>query len=211
MRNSLVLIGSGGHAKSILFALPSGEYSEVTSVTWGLEPNSSTLPVKRIHLRELMDLEVSNQSKYFVAVGDRNLRSEIVAQLLKIDPEIEFATVISDRSIVASDLEIGQGTFIGQGVYIGPGCRVASHVVINTGATIEHDCTVSDFTMIAPGALIGGSVRIGSNSFVGIGSTLRDGVSIGDNVVIGAGSLVLKDIQSNTINYGVPSKVIKAL
>lgn len=211
MNDSLVLIGSGGHAKSILFAIAPDRYSEVLSVTWGPECFSSSLPVKQLHLKELSHLVVSRQSEYFVAVGDRDLRLKIVMQLLEIDQEIEFATLISRSAIIASDLDIGQGTFIGHGVYVGPGCKIASHVVLNTGTILEHDCTISDFSMISPGAVIGGNVRIGSNSFVGIGSTLRDGISIGDGAVIGAGSLVVKDIQPNSLNYGVPSREIKKL
>lgn len=37
------------------------------------------------------------------------------------------------------------------------------------------------------------------------------GVTIGDNVVIGAGSVVNKDIPSNSVAFGTPCKVIKAI
>jgi sugar O-acyltransferase (sialic acid O-acetyltransferase NeuD family) len=211
MRDSLVLIGSGGHAKSILFAIPPGKYSEILSLTWGPKSISSSLPIKHLHLRDLSNLMASPHSEYFVAVGDRSLRSEIVKQLSEIDQVLDFATLVSNTATVASDLEMGPGTFIGHGVYVGPGCKIGSHVVLNTRTTLEHDCTLSDFSMISPGAVIGGNVRIGANSFVGIGSTLRDGVSIGDGAVIGAGSLVVKNIQPNSLNYGVPSKAIKEL
>ena len=32
---------------------------------------------------------------------------------------------------------------------------------------------------------------------------------IGDNVIIGAGSVVVKDIPSDCLAYGVPAKVVK--
>ena len=36
-----------------------------------------------------------------------------------------------------------------------------------------------------------------------------EGINIGEKVIIGGGSMVIKDIPNNTMNYGIPSKIIK--
>ena len=36
-------------------------------------------------------------------------------------------------------------------------------------------------------------------------------IIIGNNVIVGGGSMVTKNIPNNTMNYGIPSKVIKDL
>lgn len=37
------------------------------------------------------------------------------------------------------------------------------------------------------------------------------GVTIGDNSIVGAGSVVIKDVPSNTIVGGNPSKIIREI
>lgn len=54
-------------------------------------------------------------------------------------------------------------------------------------------------------------IKVGNNVFIGFGSILLPGITIGDNVVIGAHSVVSKDIPSNCVAVGVPSKVIKSI
>lgn len=53
-----------------------------------------------------------------------------------------------------------------------------------------------------------GRVWIGNRVFIGNGVTILPNVHIGDNVVIGANSLVSKDLSSNGVYAGNPSKYI---
>ena len=54
-------------------------------------------------------------------------------------------------------------------------------------------------------------ICIGNNVWIGDKVTICKGVTIGDNVIIGANSVITKDISSNVIVAGVPSRVIKNL
>jgi acetyltransferase-like isoleucine patch superfamily enzyme len=54
-------------------------------------------------------------------------------------------------------------------------------------------------------------IVIGSNVWIGDKVTITKGVKIGDNVVIGANSVVTKDIPSNSVVAGVPSRVLRNL
>jgi UDP-perosamine 4-acetyltransferase len=211
MVKTLALIGSGGHAKSILSAASLENYSEVYSVTWGLEKFCSELPIKTIHVSSLAELPIINSTDYLVAVGEMGLRIKIVNELLDISPGIVFANAISSNSVIAKSAKLGRGIFIGAGVYVGPDSRIGNHVILNTGVILEHDCSVSDFSIISPGVVIGGQVEIDTKTFIGMGSTLRNGIRVGKNALIGAGSLVLNDIEPESLNYGVPSKKIKNL
>ena len=56
-----------------------------------------------------------------------------------------------------------------------------------------------------------GRISIGNNVHIGANSIIMPGVTIGDNVVIGCSSLVTKDIPSNCVAFGVPSKVFENL
>lgn len=55
------------------------------------------------------------------------------------------------------------------------------------------------------------SVIIGNRVWVGLNVTILAGVKIGNDVVIGAGSLVNKDVPSNSVAVGVPTRIIRKL
>lgn len=208
VKPSLYLIGSGGHAKSILASLSFNLFSSVTSITWGEVEFPSKLGVPHKHVSDFTDLEITTDNLYFIAIGDRALRKYIYDQLVEIYPDIQFANVIASSSVVASDTAIGTGVFIGANSYIGPGCQVENQALINTGCVVEHDARISEFAILSPGVVLGGNVSVGRLAFVGIGSNVRDNIRLGDSSVVGAGSLVLKDTVAGKLYYGTPAKVI---
>ena len=63
----------------------------------------------------------------------------------------------------------------------------------------------------APYTTMTSPIKIGDNVWIGGNSVIMPGVTIGDNVTIGAGSVVTNDIPDNTLAYGNPCKIIKAL
>ena len=81
--------------------------------------------------------------------------------------------------------------------------------IINTNASLDHDSTLDDFSSLGPGVTTGGNVTIGERSAVSIGAVIKHGVKISQDVVIGAASYVNKDIDTQTISYGVPAKIIR--
>ena len=54
-------------------------------------------------------------------------------------------------------------------------------------------------------------IHIGNDVFIGEGVKVMKGVTIGDGAVVGSGSIVVKDVEPNSINAGVPSKFIKPI
>lgn len=54
-------------------------------------------------------------------------------------------------------------------------------------------------------------VTIGDDVWIGGNVTILPGVTIGSNVIIAAGAVVTKDVPSNTLVGGVPTKKIRDL
>jgi len=54
-----------------------------------------------------------------------------------------------------------------------------------------------------------GPIHIGDNAWLGTRVTVLDGVTIGAGAIIGAGALVIKNIPSNAVAFGVPAKVVR--
>lgn len=100
-----------------------------------------------------------------------------------------FNWTVLDEALV----NIGDDCFIGPNVSIYTACHSTDPIVRNT----RQEWALP--------------VTIGNNCWIGGSVTILPGVTIGDNVTIGAGSVVAKDIPSNSVAVGNPTKVIKSL
>ena len=86
---------------------------------------------------------------------------------------------------------------------------IGQNVIINTLAGVDHECVIGDGAHIGPGAHLGGGCRVGRGTWIGIGACVKDRIAIGENSIVGAGAVVLNDIPSGVIAYGVPAKVVR--
>lgn len=117
-----------------------------------------------------------------------------------------FQAVLHPSAQVSVSADIERGAFVGPLAIVGPNAHVGPHVLVNSGAIIEHDCVVGDNTHCATGARLAGTVKIGKNCLIGAGTVIRQNVTVGDRVVIGAGSVVLNDVQSRVTVVGNPAR-----
>ena len=100
------------------------------------------------------------------------------------------------------------GGFINEGVEI----TCASSITIGKGATIARDVVIRDYdghTIELPDYKIAKPIVIGCNVWIGNRAIILKGVTIGDGAIIAAGSIVTKDVPSEAIVAGIPSKVVK--
>jgi acetyltransferase-like isoleucine patch superfamily enzyme len=89
--------------------------------------------------------------------------------------------------------------------------RIGNHVIVNTGAVVEHDCVVADLAAIGPGAHLGGRVTLGRAAFVSTGAIVVSRRSIGAESVVGAGAVVTRDLPERVLALGVPARIVEHL
>lgn len=210
----VVIIGSSGHAKSLIDAIKQGGQMKLVGLVDSYRPiGESTLGVpilgKVEDLPEICQKYQVNQG--IIAVGNNWKRHLLSQQILELASNFKFVNVIHPSAIVGINVHLGQGTAVLAGSVIGPDSTIGEHCIINTKASIDHDGSMADFSSLGPGSTLGGNVSIGKFSFVGLGSSIIQKVVIGDGVVIGAGSMVLDDIAHNTLTHGSPAKKIKTI
>ena len=139
-----------------------------------------------------------------VAIGDNAIRKR-VAEFTKHP----FVNAIHSSAIISPRVKMGVGNMILHGVIIQAETEIGNHVIINTGAQVDHDCIVEDYVHIAPRVVLCGNVKVGSGTLIGAGATVIPGKTIGRWATIGAGSVVTKDIPDYAIAVGNPARVIK--
>ncbi len=123
-----------------------------------------------------------------------------------------FAAIYHPSAVLSElDVALGEGCQVLAGAIIGPGVRLASNVLVNNRAVVEHDCQVGSHSHIATGAVLCGSCRIGEGVHIGAGACIIQGISIGDGAIIAAGSVVTRDVEPMTLSAGVPAVPKRAL
>ena len=203
----LILIGGGGHCKSVIeAALSSGRAIEgILDVAERV--GDDCLGVKVIGT----DDDIARYAAgcdFVVTVGlikDSSTRRRI-RDLLRDCGGRLAPPVIASTACVSRFARIGHGTVVlhhasvNAGAEIGPGC------IINTGAIVEHDACVERECHVSTGAIVNGACRIGERSFIGSGAVIANCLTISPRSIIGAGAVVVKDITAGGTYAGIPAK-----
>ena len=72
------------------------------------------------------------------------------------------------------------------GAVVQPRTMLEPHVIVNTGAVVDHDCRVAAFAQIGPGSTLCGGVLLGIGAMVGAGATIVPGVRVGSRAPVRA-------------------------
>ena len=204
-QKKLVVIGFGGHARSVADIAITCGYEELLFVDSNARPNEHFLHYPVIsHLNP----NIISDWDIFPASGDNAIRKKQHRQILEwgMIPTI----IVSPLASIGVGATIASGCFIGHHTHIGPMAEIGNSCIINSGAIVEHECKIGDFSHISVNATVAGRSKLGCCSMLGAGATLVDKVSVCDNVIIGAGALVHRSIDVPGTYVGVPvSKITK--
>lgn len=204
MKN-LIIMGAGGHGRVVAdIAQKLGVYQSIAFLEDRDVETSMGFPV--LGRLDEVDKYIDN-SDIFVALGNSQLREEIMEKLLTMGATIP--TLIHPSAIIGACVEIGTGTAIMAGVVINPCVTIGKGVIVNTCASIDHDCVVGEYCHIAVGVRLAGTVRLEPRVWLGAGSTVKNNVTICAGCTIGAGAVVIDDIDTKGTYIGVPAKLLK--
>ena len=210
-KKKVILVGGGGHCKSIIDAIKSlGEYTIAGIVDIEENIGKVIYGVTVIGKDEDLKLLYNRGVKYaFIAVGsigDVEVREKLYSKAKEIG--FEFPFIRDASSIISKNVVVEEGAFIGKGVIINSDASIKANAIINSGAIIEHDCKIEEFVHIAPGATICGGVSVGYATHIGCNASVIQGVKIGRSVLIGAGCVVTKNVKDNSKVIGNPCREV---
>ncbi|WP_191556972.1 acetyltransferase [Metabacillus idriensis] len=204
----IAVIGQGGHSKVVCDMIMEQNSYQITAVLddkfEATEEFEGVIygQVKIYHelLSKYPDI------KFFVAIGDNNIRMKIVEEL-NLSPN-QFATIIHPAAIVSQSAKIGVGTVLMPGCIVNANTKIGDHSIINTGSIIEHDNCIKDFVHISPNATLTGSVTAGTGSHIGASATIIPNKTIGEWAIVGAGSVVIHNISNRRTAVGIPARYL---
>lgn len=141
-----------------------------------------------------------------IAIGSNSARRRVAEEWEKHGHRVEWQTLIHPTAQIAEGVVLGDGVLVGMGAIIQAGAAIGNHVIINSGALVEHHCVIGDYAHLAPGAILGGGVFVGADVLVGLGSVVLPGVVICDGATIGAGSVVTRSVSAGATVMGAPAR-----
>lgn len=195
------VVGAGGHAKVVIATL------QAAGVEVGGAWDDAVHRVGRTVLGVPVygPIEAAPaEASLVVAIGSNAGRKAVAARLRGRT----FVSIVHPAAVVHPSATLGPGTVVFAGAVLQPEVRLGAHVIVNTGASVDHDCVLEDFVHVAPGVHLAGNVSLREGAFLGIGSSAVPGCEVGAWATVGAGGVVIKPIPGRATAVGCPARVI---
>lgn len=201
----LILLGGGGHCKSVIDVAEGAGYSILGVLDVPGEVGKKILSTKIIGTDDDIPAYI-DMAEFVITVGfikDPTTRIKLYNRVINAGGKL--ATIISNTAYVSKYATIGAGTVVMHHAFVNAGARVGDNVILNTFVNIEHDAIIGNQCHISTGSMVNGDCRVGSNCFIGSQSVLVNGIVVGDDIIVSAGSLVRKSITEKGIYSGNPA------
>ena len=192
MKN-IVLIGCGGHAKSIIDIIEGLDIWKIFGLI-GLkeEIGKETLGYKCIGCDSDLNEIYSYCKNAFISIGQiNNVQKRVLVGETLNKYNFNIPRIFSKNSYISKHAEINYGTSIGHGTIVNAGSKIGCNCIVNSNALIEHDVKIGDYCHISTGTIINGQVEIGEGSFIGSGTIIREGLKIPPYSIISAGERIM--------------------
>lgn len=207
IEDRILVIGSRGLAKEILFSFPEYEDYFIFYDDINTKENILYNKFQIINNEELLKQIFHEKFKFLIGVGSSRHREFIYTKFSRLGG-IPLQLTSTRASVGKYGTEFGPGTMILDSAIITNSVKIGIGNLINKSVIISHDVIIGNFCDISPSARIMGNVIIGDNVDIGSNATIIPKIFIGANVTIGAGSVIVKDVPANSIVVGNPGKII---
>lgn len=204
-QKNLILVGGGGHCKSVIDVAESAGYNILGILDMPEEVGKSVLNYKVIGIDEEIPQYV-DKAEFIITVGfikNPAIRIRIYNKIKEVGGRL--ATIVSSTAHVSRYATLGEGTVVMHQAVVNAGAQVGANCIINTFCNIEHDAEIGDQCHISTGTMVNGDCKVGERAFIGSQSVLANSITVGDDIIIGAGSVVRKSISEKGVYAGNPA------
>jgi sugar O-acyltransferase (sialic acid O-acetyltransferase NeuD family) len=186
MTGKLLVIGAGGHGRSVAEAvLLSGAYELAGFVDDGWEKLRDVWGYPVFGGTASLGTQRRHATIAIVAIGNNAVRERLQGHLR--DRGFEIATVVHPQAIVSPRAVLGEGCAVMAGAIVGTEALLGQGVIVNCGATVDHHCTVEDFGHLGVNACMAGGSVLGRRAWMQAGAALGYRVQVSADGVLAPG------------------------
>jgi sugar O-acyltransferase (sialic acid O-acetyltransferase NeuD family) len=190
MKEKIVLVGGGGHCRSVIDVIEQTNKYEIVGVVETKENlGEKVLNYEIIGCDDDLEKIFKFCKNALVTIGhmkSNEKRIKLFDKLKKIG--FNLPVVISPFAYVSKYSQIEEGTVIMHHALINANVKIGKSCIINTKALIEHDAIIGDHCHISTASVVNGGVIIENNTFLGSNATSVQNTEIYG--FIKAGSLI---------------------
>ena len=207
MKDKIILVGGGGHCKSVIDVIESEGLYQIAGIVDIHEKVGSSIQGYAIIATDDDLPELAKEFRNFcVTVGQiksNALRKGLFLNLKKLGAN--FPVIRSPHAYVSKHTTIGEGTVIMHRAVVNANTTLGTCCIINTGCVIEHDVVIGVHCHVAPLFAVNGGCVVETDCFVGSNSVIIPGITIKRNSILAAGSVIISNVEENSLYAGNPA------
>lgn len=201
MKQKVILIGAGGHAKVISDIIAAN--GDIVAGFYDDNLSKGTILHNAPVLGRVSDIYIAEQGmQYIIAIGNNAVRKNLAERF----SYLPFYTAIHPCACLGFHVQVGAGSCVMPFAVLQADSVVGEHCILNTHSVLEHDSCLGNFVHLAPGSVLCGTVHIGEGCMIGAGAVVKNNITVAENCLIGAGATVVRNIISSGTYIGVPAK-----
>ena len=163
-QKNLILVGGGGHCKSVIEVAESAGYTILGIVDRPEELGKLVLDYKVIGVDDDIPQYVE-KAEFVITVGfikNPALRIKLYNKVKEAGGKL--ATIVASTAHVSKYATLGEGTVVMHQAFVNAGAQIGNNVILNTFTNIEHDAVVGDQCHISTGTMVNGCLLYTSPS-----------------------------------------------
>lgn len=206
IKKKLILVGGGGHCKSVIEVAESAGYYIKGILDMPNEVGKEVLPGHKVIGTDDNIPQYVDDCDFVITVGfikDPILRIKLYNKVKEAGGKL--ATIVASTAHVSKYALVGEGSVIMHNALVNAGAKIGDNCIINSFVNIEHDAEIGKQCHISTGTMVNGECKIGENCFIGSQSVCANCIEIGSDIIVGAGSVVRKSIHTKGIYAGNPA------
>lgn len=178
MNKPLILVGGGGHCKSVIDVAECAGYTILGILDRPEEVGKHVLGYEVIG--EDADMaKWAGKAEFVVTVGQiKSPALRIKLHRMIKEAGGKLATIVSPLAYVSKYATVGEGTVVMHQAVVNADAKIGKGCIVNTFANIEHDVEIGDYCHISTGVMVNGGAKIADGTFVGSQSVINQLVKV---------------------------------
>ncbi len=206
---NIIIVGAGGCAREIYYWANDTFSKENYKIKGFLSYNQKDLEgynVKVDIIGNDDNYKIEKNDRFIIAIGDIDIKKRAVNRLKKRGAK--FISLIHPTALIIPTAKIGEGVVICPHCLISDNAQLGDFVFVNTYSSCGHDVQVGKYCILSPYVALNGFVKLENEVFVGTHATVIPYKKVGFQAKISANSVVMRNVPSKCIVFGVPGKAI---